>query len=67
MEEYTQAQRELSEVGPVADLIEQLRAMRQEVRWAAGAAAGCMLCHLGSLRLVELLACCLSFWQLSPC
>lgn len=32
-EEYTQAQRELSEVGPVADQVEQLRALRQEVRW----------------------------------
>ncbi|KAI7837553.1 hypothetical protein COHA_008568, partial [Chlorella ohadii] len=30
-EEYTQAQRELSEVGPVADQVEQLRALRQEL------------------------------------
>lgn len=32
IEEYTQAQRELSELGPVADQVEQLQALRQEVR-----------------------------------
>ena len=31
-EEYTQAQRELSEIGPLADQVEQLQALRQEVR-----------------------------------
>lgn len=30
-EEYTQAQRELSEIGPLADQVEQLQALRQEL------------------------------------